>query len=184
MLKFEDHEQPVAKRLIKAITSRGALSQSMPVVVGIVKEWDQESSPTNTYHVRFRLQAHAGAEDVGQRTALLGESIDNGRTGRCQRSFEHVAEDGKHAVEALVLLLALALPLDARHHFSDKHKIDDERRGQEGVLADVEDPVQIHGEFSGSMAYVISYLGTITAETVTRDRTYEIVWWPPMKISA
>lgn len=93
----------------------------------------------NTYHIRFRLQTHAGTEDVGQRAALFGECIDDRRTGWSQRRLQHVAEDGKHAVEALVLVLALTLPLNTRHHLSDEHKVDDQRRGKERVLADIED---------------------------------------------
>lgn len=96
----------------------------------------------NTYHVRFGLQTHAGTENVGQRAALLGEGVDDWCTRRRQRCLEHVAEDRKHAVEALKFFLALALPLNTRHHFRDEYKINDQRRSKERVFADVEDPVE------------------------------------------
>ena len=56
-----------------------------------------------------------------------------------ERRLEHVAQNAEHAVEALVLVVALALPLDARHHLRDKNEIYDQRRGEQRVLADVED---------------------------------------------
>jgi len=67
--------------------------------------------------------------------------------GGCQRGFEHVAEDAQHALEALEVLGGHAirggsLPLDAGHHLSDQNQVDDQRRGEEGVLADVEDPIE------------------------------------------
>lgn len=94
-------------------------------------------------HVRLGLKANAGAEDVGQGGALLGKSIDDGSARRGQGSLEHVAEDTQDAVELLVLGSDVAvsgrgLPLDAGHHLSDHDKVDDERRSQKGILANVE----------------------------------------------
>lgn len=93
-------------------------------------------------HVRLGLEADARAEDVGQGGALLGQGVDDGGAGRRERRLEHVAEDAEDAVEALVAVVALALPLDARHHLRDEHEVDDEGRGEEGVLADVEDAAE------------------------------------------
>lgn len=90
-------------------------------------------------HVRLRLEANARAEDVGQGAALLGQRVDDGRAGGRQRGLEHVAENAEDAVEALVVVIALTLPLDARHHLRDDHEVDDEGRGEQGILADVED---------------------------------------------
>jgi len=91
-------------------------------------------------HIRLGVQTNAGTEDVGDGSTLFGQGVNDRGTGRRQRCLEHVAEDAQHAVEALVLVRA-GLPLDARHHLGDEDEIDDERGGQEGVLADVEDPV-------------------------------------------
>ena len=91
-------------------------------------------------HVRLGLKSNAGTEDVGQGCALLGESVDNRSARRSQRSLEHVAEDAKDAVKVLVLSLASRLPLDTGHHLSNDDKINDEGRGQERVLTDVEQP--------------------------------------------
>lgn len=92
-------------------------------------------------HVGLGLEADAGAEDVGQGAALLGQGVDDGRTGRGHRRLEHVAEDAQDAVEALVVARGARPPLDARHHLGHDDQVDDQRRGQEGVLADVEEPV-------------------------------------------
>lgn len=97
-------------------------------------------------HVRFRLKTNASTEDVGQGSTLLGKSIDDGSTGRSQRSLEHVAENTQNAVEVLVLggsstVRGGSLPLDARHHLSNDDQINDQRRGQERVLANVEETV-------------------------------------------
>lgn len=123
-------------------------------------------------HVRFGLQADAGAEDVGQGPALLGQGIDDGRARWRERGFEHVAQDGEDAVEGFVLLAAassfsqlvavavavavggssagvgagIGPPLNASHHFRDEHEIDDEGRGEKGVLTDVEDSMRVFGQ--------------------------------------
>ena len=96
-------------------------------------------------HVRLRLEADASAEDIGQSRALLGESVDNGSAGRRQRSLEHVAQDAEHTVEVLVLgsggtIGRGSLPLDARHHLSDRDKVNDQGRSEQRVLTDVEEP--------------------------------------------
>lgn len=93
-------------------------------------------------HVRLGLETDARAEDVGQGGALLCQGVDDWGTGRRERCLEHVAKDAENAVEALVARVALALPLDARHHLRDKHEVDDQGRGQQGVLADVEDAAE------------------------------------------
>lgn len=97
-------------------------------------------------HIRFGLEADARAEDVGQGAALLGQGVDDGSAGGRERGLEHVAEDAEDAVEALVVVVALALPLDARHHLRDEHEVYDERRGEKGILADVEDAAEAGGQ--------------------------------------
>lgn len=98
-------------------------------------------------HVRLRLETNAGTEDVGQASALLGKGVDHGGTGRGQRCLEHVAEYAENAVEVLVLggggaIGGSGLPLDTGHHLGNDDKIDNQRRSQQGVLADVEQTVK------------------------------------------
>ena len=112
-------------------------------------------------HVRLRLETDASAEDVGKGGALLGESVDDGRTRWGQGSLrtsalgltcngsrshkahlQHVAQDAEHAMEALVLgrvVLGVGSPGDAGHQLGNDDEIDDQGRRQQRVLADVED---------------------------------------------
>lgn len=83
-------------------------------------------------HVILGLQTNAGAEDVGQSTALLGKSVDDRSAWWSQRSLEHVAEDAEDAVEVLEILggsaiVGLSLPLDAGHNLGNEDEIDDQR---------------------------------------------------------
>lgn len=65
-------------------------------------------------------------------------------------------------MEVLVAVLGRGiLPLDTRHHLSNDDKINDERRGKQGVLANVEQ--------AAIMLALISHRST-------RVVTYEIVW--------
>lgn len=93
-------------------------------------------------HVRFRLKANASPENVGQRSTLLSQSVDNRSAGWRQRSLKHVAEDAQDAVELLVLsvgsLGSRRLPLNTGHHLSNDDKINDQRRRKQRILADVE----------------------------------------------
>lgn len=117
-------------------------------------------------HIRLRLQSHACTEDVGQGSALLGQGIDDWRAGRCHGRLQHVAEDGEHAVERLVLIvgLAVALPLDARHHLSNEDQVDDEGRGEERVLADIEDTV-----YAGQSVHSLLHLQVKECGELTRS---------------
>lgn len=94
-------------------------------------------------HVRLGLETNACTEDVGQSGALLGKRVDDGSSGRGQGSLEHVAQNTEDAVEALVLgsggtVGGSSLPLDTGHHLGNDDQINDQGRGEEGVLADVE----------------------------------------------
>lgn len=89
-------------------------------------------------HVGFRLQANTGTEDVGQSAALLGQGVDNRGAGRSQGSLEHVAQHAEDAVEALVLGGVIGLPADTSHHLGKHNQVDDERRGKQRILTDVE----------------------------------------------
>lgn len=89
-------------------------------------------------HVGLWLETDTGTEDVGEGTALLGEGVDNRGSVRHKRGLEHVRQDAENRVEALVLA-ALGLPGHAGHELGDEDEIDDQRRGEEGVLADVEE---------------------------------------------
>lgn len=97
-------------------------------------------------HFRLRLQTNASAEDVGQCRTLLSQSVHNGSARRGQRSLEHVAEDAEDAVELLELssleaVIGSSLPLDTGHHLSNHHEVNNQGRGQERVLADIEQPI-------------------------------------------
>ena len=89
-------------------------------------------------HLRLRLQTNASTEDVDQCRALLAQSIDDRCTRRCHGCLEHVAENAQNAVESLVIGLSVGLPGDTGHHLGDQDQVDDQRRCQERVLADVE----------------------------------------------
>lgn len=96
-------------------------------------------------HVRLRLQAHTGAEDVRQRSTLLGKCIDNGRTRWRERSLEHVGKDAEDAVEALELIVGalgaarVRLPLNTRHDLGHEDEVDNERRGKQRVFTNVKE---------------------------------------------
>lgn len=93
-------------------------------------------------HVRLGLEANASAKDVGQSSTLLGKRIDNRGTGRCQRSFQHVAEHAENTVEVLVTPFGTrVLPLNARHHFGEHDEINDERGCKKRIFANVEQPI-------------------------------------------
>lgn len=100
-------------------------------------------------HVALGLQADTGTEDIGQGSALLGQGVDDRGAGRGQWGLEHVAEDAEDAVEVGKLgrgggvAVGLGAPLDARHHLANEDEIDDEGRGQERVLADIEQARQV-----------------------------------------
>lgn len=89
-------------------------------------------------HVGLGLKTDAGTENVGQSSALLGKGVDNRGARRSQGGLEHVAEDAENAVEVLKVTFG-RLPLDARHHLGKDDEINDEGRGQERVLANVEE---------------------------------------------
>jgi hypothetical protein len=55
-------------------------------------------------HVRFWLETDASAEDIGERSALLSESVDNGGSRRSKWCLEHITQYTKYTVEAGVVL--------------------------------------------------------------------------------
>lgn len=84
-------------------------------------------------HVILWLKPDAGAEDVRQCSALLVERIDDRRTRWCERSLQHVAQNAENSMEPRPLsirtVFTVSTPLNAGHHLSDDHKVDDQRRG-------------------------------------------------------
>lgn len=99
-------------------------------------------------HFGLGLEANAGAEDIGQSRTLLSQSIHNGGSRRSKRSLEHVAQDAQDTVEVLelggfVTVVGSSLPLNTGHHLSHHDEVNNQRRGQKRVLADVEQPVII-----------------------------------------
>ena len=108
-------------------------------------------------HVRLRLKTNACTEDISKSAALLGQCVDNWSSRRCQGSLlpsaksginskratyylQHIAQNAKHAVETFVFVgvITVSLPCNASHHLSNDHKIDNQWRRQEGILANVE----------------------------------------------
>lgn len=130
---FTDKQDEAFPRHNQGIRSQGPLYLVRASLVQLVLQG----------HVRLGLEADACAEDIGKGSALLSQGVDHWGAGRRERCLEHIAEDAEDAVEALVAVVNLGLPPDARHHFCDKHEVDDEGRGEEGVLADVEYPVKL-----------------------------------------
>lgn len=99
-------------------------------------------------HFGLGLETNAGAEDVGQSRTLLSQSIHNRSSRRSERSLEHVAQDAQNTVEVLelggfVAVVGSSLPLDTGHHLSHHDEVNNQRRGQKRVLADVEQPVAV-----------------------------------------
>jgi hypothetical protein len=81
-------------------------------------------------HVGLGFKTNTSTEDVGQGSALLSKSVDNGGARRGKRSLEHVAEDTQDTMEALILSGSSAigghgLPLDTRHHLGNDDQVDD-----------------------------------------------------------
>ena len=95
-------------------------------------------------HIILRLETDTSTENVGQGTSLFSKGIDHWSTWWGQWRLEHVAEDAKNAMEVLEIfggdaIIGWSLPLDSGHHLGNQDKINDQRRGKEGVLADVEE---------------------------------------------
>lgn len=60
-----------------------------------------------------------------------------------QTHFQHVTQDAEYAVETLVvfgigLITTGHLPLNTSHHLGNNHQIDDQRRRQKGIFANIE----------------------------------------------
>ena len=110
-------------------------------------------------HVVLWLETNTGTEDVGKCSTLLGEGVDNRSTGRSEGSLEHVAEQRQDAVHGLVLAIASRSdcssrrgPINQKHTESENARrtgdaseqlaknsqIQDQRRSEKRVLADVE----------------------------------------------
>lgn len=114
---------------------------------------------TKTVEAYLGLKADTGTEDVRHCRTLFGKRVDDRSAGRSKRGLgrlakillvlrrkpylKHVTKDAENAVEASILgvgsLSSMSLPLDAGHHFSYQDQINDERRSQERILANVED---------------------------------------------
>jgi len=90
-------------------------------------------------HVTLRLQSDASPEDIGKGRTLLGQSIHDWSARRRHGSLQHETEDAEHGMEAGEVVVALRLPLNARHHLGNDNKVNDERRRQQRVFAHVED---------------------------------------------
>jgi hypothetical protein len=88
-------------------------------------------------HVVIGRQAQARLEDVLDAGTLLGQSVDDRRVARHKRCLEQVRQGRHHGVEALVLGSRVVLERDARQQLGQQDEIDDERSGQQRVLAGV-----------------------------------------------
>ena len=92
-------------------------------------------------HLRLRLQANTGTENIDQSRALLSQSIDYRSPRWGERGLEHIAKHAENTVEAFVTAgsgSVISLPADASHQFGQDDQIDDQGRCQEGILANVE----------------------------------------------
>jgi hypothetical protein len=123
-------------------------------------------------HVILGLETNTSTEDVDQGTSLLSKSIDDRGAGRCQGRLEHITENAENTMELGIVfssnaISGLSLPLDTSHHLGENNKIDNQRRSKKRVLADIEESSNIS---------IISFNA--------KGQTHEMVWWPPMKISA
>lgn len=130
-------------------------------------------------HVRLNIETNAGTEDVGKGGSLLGQGIDDWGSRWGQWGLEHVGEDGQDWVELLVLLggsgTSMSLPGDTGHHLSNNGQIQDERRGKEGVLADVgHGDGLVSSEEDLSVVLVESTLGVTDSWHVLDDDS--VVW--------
>mmetsp|Transcript_10260 Transcript_10260/g.24112 ORF Transcript_10260/g.24112 Transcript_10260/m.24112 type:complete len:461 (+) Transcript_10260:306-1688(+) len=88
-------------------------------------------------HVVGRRQRHARAEDVLDAAALREERVHHGRARRHEGRLDQVREQRHDGMEVRPLRELRRLVLDARGHVSENGEVEDEGRGQQGVLARV-----------------------------------------------
>lgn len=99
-------------------------------------------------HVVLRLEPNTSTEDVDQSTALLRKSVDDWSSRWGQWGLQHEAQDREDGVEVLEVLGGgtiggCCLPLNAGEHLRQDDQINDQRRGQERVLANIEQTVMV-----------------------------------------
>ena len=82
-------------------------------------------------------ETDACAEDVLDACSLPEEGVDDGGSPRNERCLAQVAEHRQHRVEALEVGVVANAIRDPLAHVSEDDKIEDDRRGEEGVLTRV-----------------------------------------------
>lgn len=90
-------------------------------------------------------ETDAGAEEVLDGGALAVEGIDDGGSVGNEGSLEQVGEDGEYGVEVIEVGHLGGLVLDAFHELGEDDQVEDEGRGEQGVLASV-----VHGDGVGA----------------------------------
>eukprot|EP00951_Prasinocladus_malaysianus_P007052 scaffold50508_cov39-Prasinocladus_malaysianus.AAC.1 len=85
--------------------------------------------------VKYWLQANARSEYVLHHGALLGQGVDDGRALRDQRGLAEVRQQDGDGMQAVELLLAVALDLDPSDELGQQDQVEDYRGRQQRVLA-------------------------------------------------
>ena len=108
-------------------------------------------------HLVLGRKTDASAEDVLHGRALLGQGVDDLGADGDKGSLEHVGQDGEDRVEGSVLGHVLSLVLDTGHELGQDDQVQDQGRGQEGILAGV-----VHGD---GVASVHENLGNVLIQS-------------------
>jgi hypothetical protein len=94
--------------------------------------------PRREKEVALVLETQTRLEEHLQPIPLPRERVDDVGAGLDERGLEHVAQERQHRVERLELGLSLAAVRDAGEQLGEDGEVENERRGEEGVLALVE----------------------------------------------
>jgi len=87
-------------------------------------------------HLIVRSHSNKRAKNILKRSPLLAKSIDrfSSRTGK--RSLKPITQNGQDRVESSKLLGLARTILNPRKEFGDDGQINDQGRGEQGILAD------------------------------------------------
>jgi len=98
-------------------------------------------NPGPQQQISTTLHSEASLQEHLERVPLPSQAVHHIRAGLDERSLQHVAQKGEDRVEGIKLGLASSdiLVLDSGQELSEDGKVEDQRSGQERVLALVED---------------------------------------------